>query len=131
MGQDKSKILVVDDNQDIRELVMHILNADGYHVFSAADGEHAKAILQNNVLDLILLDVMMPGLSGLDLLMDIRTGSLKKHKDVPVVMITAMAGSEDIDKALSIGATSYIVKPFRSALIREKVSQVLGNSESK
>jgi DNA-binding response OmpR family regulator len=125
MSQDKNKILVVDDNQDIRELVMHILDADGYHVFTAADGESAKAILHSNELDLILLDVMMPGTSGMELLMDIRTGSLKKHRDVPVIMITAMAGSDDIDKAISIGANSYIVKPFRSAHIREKVREIL------
>lgn len=125
MNQDKRKILVVDDNQDIRELVMHILDADGFHVFSAADGENALAILKSNQMDLILLDVMMPGTSGLELLMEIRTGSLKSHREVPVIMITAMATTEDIDKALAIGANSYIVKPFRGALIREKVRLIL------
>jgi two-component system alkaline phosphatase synthesis response regulator PhoP len=130
MTQDKGKVLVVDDNQDIRELVMHILDADGFHVYSAADGDNAKAILHSNQVDLILLDVMMPGTSGLELLQEIRTGSLKAHRDVPVIMITAMAGTEDIDKALAIGADSYIVKPFRAALIREKVRNILQISEN-
>jgi DNA-binding response OmpR family regulator len=130
MNQDKSKILVVDDNQDIRELVAHILDADGFHVFSAADGENARAILQNNRVDLILLDVMMPGTSGLELLSEIRTGPLKSHREVPVIIITAMAGTDDIDKALAIGADSYIVKPFRGALIREKVRAILELSQS-
>jgi DNA-binding response OmpR family regulator len=130
MTQDKSKVLVVDDNQDIRELVMHILDADGFHVFSAPDGDNAKAILQSNQVDLILLDVMMPGTSGLELLQEIRTGSLKAHREVPVIMITAMAGTEDIDKALAIGANSYIVKPFRAALIRDKVRQILQMPEN-
>ena len=125
MNQEKRKILVVDDNQDIRELVMHILDADGFHVFSAPDGENALAILKSNQMDLILLDVMMPGTSGLELLMEIRTGSLKNHREVPVIMITAMATTEDIDKALAIGANSYIVKPFRGSLIREKVRTIL------
>jgi DNA-binding response OmpR family regulator len=104
---------------------MHILDADGFHVFSAADGENALAILITNTMDLILLDVMMPGTSGLEVLMEIRTGSHKNNREVPVVMITAMASTDDIDKALAIGANSYIVKPFRGSLIREKVRTIL------
>lgn len=125
MNQEKRRVLVVDDNHDIRELVMHILDADGFHVFAAEDGEGAMAILRSNQVDLILLDVMMPGMSGLETLMEIRTGSLKQHRDVPVIMITAMASTEDIDKAVAIGANSYIVKPFRGSLIREKVRTIL------
>lgn len=125
MNQDKRSVLVVDDNQDIRELVMHILDADGFHVFSAENGEGALAILRSNSVDLILLDVMMPGTSGLQVLEEIRTGSLKRLHEVPVIMITAMASTDDVDKALAIGANSYIVKPFRGALIREKVRAIL------
>lgn len=125
MNQDKRSVLVVDDNQDIRELVMHILDADGFHVFSAENGEGALAILRSNSVDLILLDVMMPGTSGLEVLEEIRTGSLKRLHEVPVIMITAMASTDDVDKALAIGANSYIVKPFRGALIREKVRAIL------
>lgn len=130
MNQDKRNVLVVDDNQDIRELVMHILDADGFHVFSAENGEGALAILRSNSVDLILLDVMMPGTSGLQVLEEIRTGSLKRLHEVPVIMITAMASTEDIDKALAIGANSYIVKPFRGALIREKVRTILEKTMS-
>lgn len=125
MVQEKKKVLVVDDNHDIRELVMHILDADGFHVFSAHDGENARAILRTNQIDLILLDVMMPGTSGLDLLKEIRTGAIKHQRDVPIIMITAMATTDDIDKAIAIGANSYIVKPFRGANIREKVRSIL------
>jgi DNA-binding response OmpR family regulator len=125
MNQERTKVLVVDDNQDIRELVMHILDADGFHVFIAGDGDTASAILRSNKVDLILLDVMMPGTSGLELLKEIRTGSLKGHQSVPIIMITAMATTDDIDKALALGANSYIVKPFRGALIREKVRAIL------
>ena len=125
MNQDKRSVLVVDDNQDIRELVMHILDADGFHVFSAENGEGALAILRSNSVDLILLDVMMPGTSGLQVLEEIRTGPLKRLHEVPVIMITALSSTDDIDKAIAIGANSYIVKPFRGALIREKVRAVL------
>lgn len=125
MSQENHKILVVDDNQDIRDLVVHILNADGFHVYSALDGENALAILNSNPVDLVLLDVMMPGLSGLDVLKEIRAGSNKKIHDIPVMMITAKSSTEDIDQALAIGANSYVVKPFRGTTIREKVRAIL------
>lgn len=121
MGHEGHTVLVVDDNQDIRDLVLHILNADGFHTFAAANASEAMGILNNNSIELVLLDVMMPGKSGLELLSDIRTGSNKKIHEVPVVMITAKSSIEDIDQALALGADSYIVKPFRSVLIREKV----------
>jgi putative two-component system response regulator len=121
MAQEIHKVLVVDDNQDVRDLIVHILNSDGFHVYSAIDGENALAILNSNPVDLVLLDVMMPGKSGLEVLNEIRNGSNKKLRDIPVMMITAKSGTEDIDKALELGANSYIVKPFRGTTIREKV----------
>jgi putative two-component system response regulator len=125
MAQENLRVLVVDDNQDIRDLVVHILSADGFNVFAAVDGENALAILNSNPVNLVLLDVMMPGKSGLDVLRDIRSGSNKKIRDIPVMMITAKSSTEDIDKALELGATSYIVKPFRATTIREKVRAIL------
>lgn len=125
MAQENLRVLVVDDNQDIRDLVVHILSADGFNVFAAVDGENALAILNSNPVNLVLLDVMMPGKSGLDVLREIRGGSNKKLRDIPVMMITAKSSTEDIDKALEIGANSYIVKPFRATTIREKVRAIL------
>ena len=125
MGQEVQRVLVVDDNQDVRELIVHILNTDGFHVYAAVDGENALAILNSNPVDLVLLDVMMPGMSGLDVLKEIRTGSNKKIREVPVMMITAMSSTDDVDQALAIGANSYVVKPFRGTTIREKVRKIL------
>lgn len=125
MGQEEHSVLVVDDNQDVRDLVVHILSADGFHVYAAVDGENALAILNSNKVDLVLLDVMMPGMSGLDVLNEIRNGSNKKVRDIPVMMITAKSSTEDIDKALALGANSYVVKPFRGTTIREKVRTIL------
>jgi DNA-binding response OmpR family regulator len=125
MSQEVQKVLVVDDNQDVRELIVHILNSDGFHVYAAVDGENALAILNSNPVDLVLLDVMMPGMSGLDVLKEIRTGSNKKIREVPVMMITAMSSTDDVDQALAIGANSYVVKPFRGTTIREKVRKIL------
>ncbi len=125
MSQEIEKILVVDDNQDIRDLVVHILSADGFHVYSASNGEDALAILNSNPVNLVLLDVMMPGKSGLEVLAEIRSGSNRSLRDIPVMMITAKSSTEDIDAALAIGASSYIVKPFRGTTIREKVRSIL------
>lgn len=121
----EKKVLVVDDNEDVRELIIHILSADGFHVFSAHDGDSAIAVLLANSIDLVLLDVMMPGKSGLEVLSEIRSGANKKLHEVPVVMITAKSTLEDIDKALALGASSYIVKPFRGTTVREKVRSIL------
>lgn len=125
MDNKEPKVLVVDDNQDIRELVLQILSADGFHVFTASNAIEAMGVLNSNPIDLVLLDVMMPGKSGLELLSDIRTGSNKKIRKVFIVMMTAKSTVEDIDNALAHGANAYIVKPFRGNLIREKVRALL------
>ena len=76
--------------------------------------------------DLILLDVMMPGLSGFDVLQQIRIEKDSQLREVPIMMITAKSQSEDIDRALALGATGYIVKPFRQAKFIERVNLLLG-----
>ena len=125
MSHEEQKVLVVDDNQDVRDLVVHFLSSDGFHVFSASNGDEALAILKSNHINLVLLDVMMPGKSGLEVLKEIRTGSDKSIHEIPVMMITAKSSTEDIDIALANGATSYVVKPFRATTIREKVRTIL------
>lgn len=125
MSQGVERVLVVDDNQDVRDLVVHILSADGFHVFAASNGEDALAILNSNTVNLVLLDVMMPGKSGLEILDEIRSGANKSLHDIPVMIITAKSSTEDIDAALALGASSYIIKPFRGTTIREKVRSIL------
>lgn len=130
MSRKPRQILVVDDNQDIRDLVIRVLSSDDYGLFGASDAEKAFEILASNQIDLVLLDVMMPGKSGLEVLKDIRQGSNKKIRKIPIMMITAKSGTDDIDTALALGANSYIVKPFRSDLIREKVKNIFENSSN-
>lgn len=125
MTQDSHNVLVVDDNQDVRDLVVLFLSADGFHVFSASNGEDALAILKSNPINLVLLDVMMPGKSGLEVLAEIRTNSNRNIREIPVMMITAKSSTEDIDAALAAGANSYVIKPFRATTIREKVRAIL------
>jgi DNA-binding response OmpR family regulator len=125
MNQEVQRVLVVDDNQDIRDLVVHFLSADGFHVFSASNGDEALAILKSNTVNLVLLDVMMPGKSGLEVLAEIRGNSNRAIRDLPVMMITAKSSTDDIDLALATGANSYVIKPFRAITIREKVRAIL------
>ena len=121
MSRKGCSILVVDDNQDIRDLITLIVEEEGYGVLAASDGESALNLLQIHQPELLLLDVMMPGLSGIDVLKEIRaTGNV-----VPVLMITAKSQSMDIELALAAGANSYIVKPFRADALLEKISSLM------
>lgn len=121
MSIDGHRVLVVDDNHDIRELIRTILHADGFHIFAASNATEALAILNSNAIELVLLDVMLPGTSGLELLTNIRFGKNIRLNKIPVIMITARTSIEDVDEAIALGATSYIIKPFRASVVREKV----------
>lgn len=124
MSKDIKSILVVDDNEDIRNLLSLVLQKEGYEVFLAPNGSEALEIIKNNKLDLILLDVMMPDLSGLEVLASIRGNKDNKISRIPVMMITAASTVSDIDAAVEIGASSYIIKPFRNENLVEKVSAI-------
>jgi DNA-binding response OmpR family regulator len=124
MSNDPRHILVVDDNEDIRSLLSLVLQKEGYVVFLASHGSEAIEIVKNNALDLVLLDVMMPGLSGLEVLANIRANKDKKKSEIPVMMITAKSTINDIDEAVDSGATSYIIKPFRNENLLQKVTAI-------
>ena len=125
MGSEIQTVLVIDDNEDIRNLISMVLDKEGYQVYSAIDASDGLEKLETNKITLILLDVMMPGISGLDFLKSIRDHKKKEINSVPVCMITAMSSVEDVDLALELGATSYIVKPFRPTALAEKVKALL------
>ena len=130
MSKDPKSILVVDDNEDIRNLLSLVLQKEGYVVFLAPNGAEALEIVKNNKLDLVLLDVMMPGLSGLEVLSTIRASKDQKISSLPVMMITAASTVSDIDAAVEVGATSYIIKPFRNEHLIEKVSTLFNQELS-
>ncbi len=121
----KRQVLVVDDNQDIRELITQMLVSEDYDVLTAKDGEEALELIKSHRLDLILLDIMMPGKSGMEVLEEIKKLKKKENRDIPVIMITAKSTIDDIEAALSAGATSYIVKPFHSATLKTKIRNTL------
>ncbi len=113
----KQSILIVEDEEDIRELIKFNLENEGFEVFQAMHGEIALTLMQTKKIDLILLDLMMPVMDGLSLCKEVR----KKNKFIPILMLTARG--DDMDKILGLeyGADDYLVKPFN---VRELILRV-------
>jgi two-component system OmpR family response regulator len=120
-----SRILVVDDNSDIRDLITFILSDAGYQAVSATDGESAWELLTSSAIDLALLDVMMPGKSGLDLLGDLRGSSDSHLSQLPVLLISAKSQGGDIERGIALGANSYLIKPFKAGALLAEISATL------
>lgn len=112
-------ILVVDDDGRLRDLLRRYLSENGFLVSTAADAAEARAKLESLAFDLLVLDVMMPGESGLDLTRDLRRAGTRTGA-VPILMLTAMAEAEDRIHGLERGADDYLTKPFepRELLLR-------------
>ena len=118
-----ASVLIVDDMPMNISLLNAALTSD-YTIRAATSGKQAIDICLSMPIDIILLDVMMPGLSGLEVLSTIREHKDKKVNQVPIMMITAKSTIDDIDAAVELGASSYIVKPFRPANLAEKVQAI-------
>ncbi|RDJ10445.1 response regulator [Rhizobium grahamii] len=115
-------ILIVDDDREIRELVSSYLKKNGLRVTAVADGRHMRSFLEANSVDLIILDVMMPGDDGLVLSRELRAG---RHKAVPIVMLTARTDEMDRIIGLEMGADDYLAKPFSARELLARVKAVL------
>lgn len=118
-----SKVLIVEDEQAIRQLVNHTLSNAGFEVLQAADAEQARALIHKTPPDLVLMDWMLPGASGIEL-----TRALKSDKvtrDIPVIMLTARGDEDDKVRGLDSGAEDYISKPFSPKEMVARVRAVL------
>ena len=98
------KILIVEDDTDIHNLIKDILVKEKYEVVSAYSGTEAISLIEKNDIDLILLDLMLPGITGEEI--------IKKVTDIPIIVISAKISTEDKVNSLTIGANDYITKPF-------------------
>jgi DNA-binding response OmpR family regulator len=116
-----SRILAVDDDPGVRELLNDFLSARGYTVETVADGPSALAAVQRNPPDLLLLDLMMPGMTGMDVLRRLHGSSQR----MPVIVVTAVTEEEVGRTALSSGAVDYITKPIDLAYLERAVSTAL------
>lgn len=113
------RILVVDDQESNRDLLSRRLSRDGHLVSTAADGEAALMLVEEQSFDLILLDLLMPGISGYDVL-----GRLKRsrHGDIPVIMISALDEIDSVARCIEAGAEDYMPKPFNPVLLRARIN---------
>jgi DNA-binding response OmpR family regulator len=120
----RATILVVDDEEAVQRMLTFPLEREGYRVVTAADGETALERFASERPDLVLLDVMLPGMDGLEVCRRIRAGS-----SVPIVMLTAR--DDEIDKVLGleIGADDYVTKPFSLAELRSRIRAVLRRAQ--
>jgi len=121
MADEKIKVLVVDDEETVRVLFQRILQAAGYNVIIAANGKDALSVIEDDDIDVVLLDIRMPGLSGIDVLGKIRTD----RPDICVIMVTAVAIVQTAVEAMKLGAVDYIIKPFDQNEVLRKIRQAI------
>ncbi|HBG78561.1 MAG TPA: DNA-binding response regulator [Phycisphaerales bacterium] len=117
------KILIVDDEEDVLELVRYNLDKNGYKVETAATGEQALAKAGAKLPDLIILDLMLPGIDGLDVCKKLKNDT--KTQNIPVIMLTAKGEETDIVTGLELGADDYVTKPFSPKVLVARIRRVL------
>lgn len=118
-----ARIVIADDDADIRELVVFKLRHAGHEVVPVADGSAAVEACLNQRPDLVILDVMMPGMSGLDAARALRQEV--SMDGVPIIMLTARAQESDIEQGFAAGADDYVVKPFSPRELASRVEAIL------
>lgn len=124
---DKLVILIVDDETTVRDVVRRYLEHDGYQVVESSDGEKALALLRGSLPDLIVLDVMLPGIDGFALTRALRRQEVAGGKTVaiPIILLTARTSELDRLEGFDVGADDYVVKPFSPRELAARVKAVL------
>ncbi|MDH3335046.1 MAG: response regulator transcription factor [Rhodospirillaceae bacterium] len=123
MNADQPNILVIDDDDRLRDLLQKFLSENNFFVITAADAADARSKMASLAFDIIILDRMMPGQSGLDFATDLR-----KSSDVPILMLTAMGELEDRITGLEQGVDDYLVKPFEPRELLLRINSILKRS---
>ena len=124
----RQSVLVVEDEEDIMEVIRFNLEKEGYDVNQALSGEKALQVIENNLPSLVLLDLMLPGINGLDLCRIFKQND--RTKAIPVIMLTAKSEDADIVAGLEMGAEDYITKPFSPRVLVARVRTILRRRES-
>ena len=124
----RQSVLVVEDEEDIMEVIRFNLEKEGYEVNQALSGEKALQVIENNLPSLVLLDLMLPGINGLDLCRIFKQND--RTKAIPVIMLTAKSEDADIVAGLEMGAEDYITKPFSPRVLVARVRTILRRRET-
>lgn len=125
------KIVVIEDDKDIRALLKERLEGEQFSVFSATTGEEGLALCKETKPELILLDIMLPGQNGFDVLRALKNGDTSRF--IPVIMLTARSDEADVVSALELGADDYVTKPFSFKVLAARIRRLLraGHSTEK
>jgi len=119
------KILIVEDDKFLRELISQKLLKEGYDISEAVDGEKGLKAVKDEKPDLVLLDLILPGIDGFEVLSEVKEDALLSK--IPVIILSNLGQKDDIERALKIGATDYLIKAhFTPAEIVSKVKGILG-----
>lgn len=121
------KLLIADDEEGIRKLVRMTLQRDSFEIIEATDGEEALELAREHLPELLLLDVAMPGLSGLDVCKALKSDPATAG--ITIVMLTAQAQQSDVDRGQEAGADDYFTKPFSPVSLLRKVDEVFEAEE--
>lgn len=119
----KKVILIADDSPTIRKFVSIALSIQGFDIVVAQDGMEAVEKLPQQKIDLVITDLNMPNLDGFELIKTIRENN--HYKDLPIIILSSLSGSKEIERGLSIGANSYLIKPFDPKRVRYEVAKYL------
>lgn len=124
----KVNVLVVEDEADIQQLVSYNLIRAGFHVTCADTGEEALERLRTEEIDCVLLDLMLPGISGLEVCTAMRKVESNTRRSIPIIMLTAKGEEEDVVAGLESGADDYITKPFSPKVLIARIKAVIKRS---
>lgn len=123
IGEDAPTVLVVEDEGDVAEVLSHSLRREGYRVLTASEAAEGLAVVLSERPDIVLLDVMMPGITGWEMLERMRQDDATRQ--IPVIMVTVLAEPRFVEKAAEYDAAGYIQKPFRPEEVLRTIRSVL------
>ncbi len=124
----RKKILLVDDEKDFLEVTSHYLGSLGYQVQTAETGEKALSVVQKDPPDLILLDIILPRMKGVEICANIKADPATSH--ILILFLTAIPTSDHVETMMKLGAVGYLTKPFRLEQLKEQIEKVFQAQES-
>jgi DNA-binding response OmpR family regulator len=123
----KRRLLIIDDNPMNRDMLSRRLEREGYEVLTADGGREGLDLIANHEIDLVLLDILMPGMDGYQVLRAMKEDGATRH--LPVIMLTAVSDVESVKRCIDLGADDYLIKPFNSVLLKSRIAAVIADHE--